>query len=277
MLPGEFRELRRGRVRLWVDAPLADAATALGLLEPEGVRRALEGSPGPRGRGATAVAPLPGRAERLHLRPVLHGGWLGPLLGDRLWGLSRPRAELGAGVALAAAGVPVARPALVVGRRRAGPWWSAAVGTLVVEGSRDGAAFLASRPDRRRVARAAEAAGRSLRRLHDAGGLHGDLHLGNLLVRERGARAEVWLADLDRTRVGAVPTARERMAQLMRLYRSLVKRELVERLGAAGPARFLAGYTGGDRELRRALLAQLPRERLRLRLHALAWSWRRRS
>jgi hypothetical protein len=61
------------------------------------------------------------------------------------------------------------------------------------------------------------------------------------------------------------------MAELMRLHRSLVKRGLLARVGMRGCARFFAAYTAGDRELRRALLRQLPRERVRLALHQLAW------
>ena len=57
----------------------------------------------------------------------------------------------------------------------------------------------------------------------------------------------------------------------MRLYRSLLKRGFAPQLGAAGCRSFLDAYCNGDRTLRRALLAHLPRERARLRLHALAY------
>jgi hypothetical protein len=62
------------------------------------------------------------------------------------------------------------------------------------------------------------------------------------------------------------------MAELMRLHRSVVKRGLSEVVGPRGCARFLDAYTGGDRVLRRALLAHLPVERVRLALHRLAYS-----
>ena len=61
------------------------------------------------------------------------------------------------------------------------------------------------------------------------------------------------------------------MTELMRLYRSLCKRELLPHVGPRGCARFIAAYSRGDRSLRRALRRHLPRETLRLRLHALAW------
>jgi hypothetical protein len=67
------------------------------------------------------------------------------------------------------------------------------------------------------------------------------------------------------------------MRELMRLHRSLVKHELLTRLGTRGCASFFAAYTGGDRGLRRALLRQLPRERARLAWHALGYRLARRK
>jgi hypothetical protein len=62
------------------------------------------------------------------------------------------------------------------------------------------------------------------------------------------------------------------MAELMRLYRSLRKRRLLAAAGGVrGCAIFLSAYVGGDRALRRALLARLPAERRRLALHALRY------
>ena len=165
----------------------------------------------------------------------------------------------------------MARPALLVGRQRAGPVWRAAVGTLFEEGTCDAAQFLSAGASPDRVRRALDAVADALRRFHDAGGLHPDLHAGNLLLRERSDATEAVVVDLDGARLRRSPSARQRMAELMRLYRSLLKLGLVERIGRAGCARFLTRYTRRDRQLRRALLSQLPRECLRLRLHALGW------
>ena len=52
---------------------------------------------------------------------------------------------------------------------------------------------------------------------------------------------------------------------------SLVKRGFAERVGLRGCARFLHAYCEGDRALRRALLAALPREWRRMTRHR--WSW----
>ena len=61
------------------------------------------------------------------------------------------------------------------------------------------------------------------------------------------------------------------MTELMRLYRSLLKRGLLGTVGARGCARFLGAYTAGDPDLRRRLLSHLPREQRRIRFHALTY------
>ncbi len=275
--PLPFVWLRRGPCVLVAAEPLRAAAEELGLLEPGRLEALLARARGPAGRARTAVVELPGRPEALHLRPLRHGGLLAPLFGDLVFGLGRPRAELRVGAELAARGAPVVRPALLAARRRLGPVWRAALASLHERGTASGLELLSGAPGRARVLRAAAAAGRALRRFHEAGGRHADLHAGNLLVRESGAEPEVLVADLDRARVGAAPDAAARMAELMRLYRSLVKRGYAGAVGPRGCARFLGAYAGRDRELRRALLRHLPRERRRLARHRLGYRLRGRE
>lgn len=271
-LAPEFSE-RRERDRFWlVDAAFAGPLEALGWPAREAVERALAGA-GSQGRGATAILRLPGRAERIHLRPVRRGGLVGPLWFDTLWGVERPTAELRTAARLAAAGAPVARPLLVVAWRQAGPLWRAVVGTEHAEDALDGMAWLATRPAPRALIHGVRAVGRAIRRFHDAGGEHADLHVKNLLLRERGPRSEALLIDLDRARAGAPPDAARRMRELSRLVRSLYKRGLAEQVGERGLAAGLAAYCGRDRALRRALLAHLPRERRRAARHG--WGYRR--
>ncbi len=256
---------------LLVSEPFENGALQLPLLEDGGLERLLQTGAGARGRGRTAIVPLPGRPERLHLRAVRHGGLLGGLCRDLLFGLRRPVAELRVNARLAVAGAPVPRPVLVAARRRVGPIWSAAVATIHEEHSVNGAAFLAARPEPERLLRAAAAAGAAVRRFHDSGGWHPDLHVKNLLIRELDGETTARVVDLDRARVVPAVLPRRRMRELMRLYRSLVKRGLDAQVGNRGCARFFAAYTVGDRALRRALLRHLNLERARIALHRLAY------
>jgi len=265
-----FRRFTSPGHYLLVTERFESSVTGLRLLESGGLQRVLANPTGPRGRSSTAVVPLPGSNIRLHLRPFRHGGWLGGLRGHTLTGLRRPIAELRTTAALAAAGAPVPTPALIAAQR-VGPLWSVTLGTLFEEDAIDAAAWLASGPSRRRLLRAAAAAGSAIRRFHDAGGRHRDLHIGNLLVRERGDETEVIVIDLDRARVAKSVRPARRMRELMRLHRSIVKRHRAEAIGVRGYSQFLESYTRGDRQLRVRLLSHLTRERVRTALHVAGY------
>jgi hypothetical protein len=258
---------RRERALYWlVDTTLVEPLAALGWPDREAVAQALRGAAA-NGRTATAILALPGRSERIHLRPVRHGGMFAPVWRGAIWGVARPIAELRANLRLHAAGAPVPQPVLVAAHRARGPLWSAVFGTLHVEGARDGLAWLAARPARSELLRGARAAGVAIRRFHDAGGSHADLQIKNLLIRSRGGESEVLVIDLDRARADRPPSPARRLRELMRLVRALYKRGVAEQVGARGCAAALSAYCAGDRALRRALLAHLPRERRRLARH----------
>ena len=262
--PPRFCKERRSDTWLMFDADFEQAVRALGLDEPRGLddaltagARELGGSPASRGRDVTTLLPLPGRPERLHLRRVLHGGLLGGLWRGRLAGLGRVERELHTTAELRRRGAPVPRPALALARR-SGVLWRASLATVHEEGAVDGLAFLAGHPPPASLRRAARAAGRAVRRLHDLGARHRDLHIKNLLLRPTAPGAEdaieVLVIDLDRARLGAPPSAARRISELARLLRSLRKRGLLPEVGTRGCAAFFAGYHGGDRGLRCELL-----------------------
>ncbi|HKE12813.1 MAG TPA: lipopolysaccharide kinase InaA family protein [Myxococcota bacterium] len=268
---GRLRELAGAGTVLLVHAEFERTVGALGLLERDRVAALFRDASGAMGRSPIAVLPLPGRVERLALRRLRHGGLFGPLLGSAFLGVGRARRELQVTAELRARGAPVPRPVLAVASRIGGPLWRAALATVFEEAAQDAVAFLSSSPGRAQMRRTCQAAGAAVRRFHDAGGHHPDLHVKNLLVRPGGLLPEVIVIDLDRARVARPPGPAERMAELMRLQRSLLKRGLAAHVGVRGAVSFLQGYTAGDRKLRRALLARLPLERTRLRLHALMW------
>lgn len=278
-----FRELAIGPWRVLVaDAiaePFEQAALALGLDEQTDLSslglaasfsftRGSTGFSGAAGRGNNSILALPGTSTRLHVRPLIHGGILARLTTTRFSSLDRPIAELRSTAALSRRGGPVPKPGFVLGRRR-GWFWQAAVGSVHEDGTVDGAAYLESRPSRHSLERAARAAGSAVRRLHDLGCRHADLQIKNLLIRESHRAAEVIIVDLDRARLVAELTPKQRMRELMRLQRSLRKRGLREALHPRTLAAFFSAYLRGDSELRNRMRAHRRIETLRLRAHAL--------
>jgi len=266
-----FPRVERDAGVLVVREDLLETVCALGLPAAEAARALLATAPAGQGRSRTAVVDLPGDAGRLHLRPVLHGGWLAPLWRGRLLGLARPIAELHATEMLRSRGAPVPEAVLVAGWRAA-PLWAALFGTLQIAGARDGLAWLRGKPSAAALDAAAVSAGHAVRRFHDAGGRHADLHVKNLLLRGDPDRPETFVIDLDKAQVGAPPTPRRRMQELMRLYRSLIKRGVFEEIGPGPRTRFFASYTDGDASLASALLAHYPRELRRVSRHARGYS-----
>jgi hypothetical protein len=273
--PAGFVSVNEGDGRWLVDATIADALRRAHLLEADGVRAALAQAEGAAGRARTALVSI--GAAQLVLRGVHRGGLLAPLLGDALFGPERPLREIAVTAALRSAGAPVPRPAFGGAFRSRGAWrgvaWNGAVATWLEAQTCDAEAWLRAGPSQPWGAppRLIPRGGGAVRRFHDAGGSHPDLHVKNLLVRELAERCEIVVIDLDRARIVPGLAARERMAQLMRLYRSLLKRDLLRVVGERGCATFFAAYTRGDDALRDALLARLPAERRRVARHALGY------
>lgn len=246
-----LREYRHGDA-VWITTPAFETAgRALGLPDPARIETLLALLPGSGpegvGRAPTRVEWLPGLCDPVHVRRVLHGGWLAPLWRGRIAGLGRVRDELAVTMRLCAAGAPVPVPAFAVGRR-SGPLWRAAVCTVHVDGAVDAIRLLRSAPAPDAVADAARAAGAAVRRLHDLGVRHADLHLGNLLLRADPGGWRAWVIDLDRARLGAPVAPARRARECRRLLRSARKRRLDAVLGASGLAAFREGYRGAARE-----------------------------
>jgi tRNA A-37 threonylcarbamoyl transferase component Bud32 len=257
----------------WVDADLIEWLGHPDWLDPARLSSALGSRLNRGGRGRTGSLPAPDASFRLHLREFRHGGWLGPVLGPYLHSPRRPLAELVVTAALREAGAPVPRPAFVLAWR-AGPGWRAVSATYLETGSVDARAFLAEAPSRPELLDAAAAAGDAIRRFHDAGGCHPDLHIGNLLVRRRSQGSDVVVVDLDRARRLAEVAPARRMLELMRLHRSLLKRGLSQTIGARGYARFWSSYVRGDRGLRCQLRSHLAREQRWIALHQVGYRLR---
>ena len=272
-IPAGFESLREGDATLVLRSDAAAALRAAGVADPEGAAAAA--GPAARtfeGRGRPVSFPVPGLDLRVVARRYLRGGLLKGLAGGLFPGAGRFLRELSAADALRRAGAPVPEPlGLVVHAAGAG----AARGWFLsreAEGAEDLRSLLLRLPpgDRRRR-EALRAAGRAVRALHDAGGLHADLHVKNLLVLPDGS---VLVADLDGARVHSGGLDRgHRGRQILRLDRSLVK--LAFRTGAAVPAsdrrRLVRAYLGGERLPREESLRWRRRQKAELARHRLGW------
>ena len=264
---------RSADFRLVVSRDFESEIRALGLLDGAGFEAALAVAPRvPGGRGHHRVLGLPNSDESVRLRPLRHGGVLANRLGDRFLRPHRAFREFEIWLALRERGVSLPRPVLAVSRRK-GPFWRSALASIDRKAARDAAEWLQTRPDPERFRATCVAFARTLRDFHDAGGLHGDLHLGNILVEitAEPERPQCWLIDLDRTRILSRVSARRRMRELVRLVRSFEKTGRLDLLSPRVRALTLSAYCGGDRDLRSEMGRSIAGESRRIRRHRLAW------
>ena len=239
-LPPEYQTWRLGAASAVVRRDVASAVRA--ALEQRGSLYAwAEAQPGREafaGRGAAYGVTLGGIAAVV--RHARRGGLLGPLLGDRYAGVPRHVRELDWSRRLAGAGIRT--PPFLAGiTYAAGLAHRADVATARVPGLDLAGLFFGDAPPGPDVRDATwRAVGRLVRSLHDAGWVHPDLQLRNVLVS--GAPPLAWLLDVESCRDAAGEAARRR--NLERFYRSWAKWNRLRgpRLGAPDRASFEAGY-----------------------------------
>jgi 3-deoxy-D-manno-octulosonic acid kinase len=262
------------RFRLLVAREYKEATDALGLTNAIGFDKLMATARKvPGGRSSNRI--LEPGGDPIRLRPSRHGGLLARTLRDRFLFPIRPFREFRISVALRERGVPVSKPVLAVSRRR-GFFWRSAFGSIDRTGARDGAQWIETLPSAIALRNACIAFARALRLFHDAGGLHGDLHLRNILIeiadeKETNEALRCILIDLDRTRLVRRASPRQRMQELMRFARSLEKADRADLASRRFRALTLSAYCAGDRGLRRSMLRWGPWEGLRVRRHRLGW------
>ena len=179
------------------------------------------------GRRAAYAVSLPGSGTPVVVRHSQHGGLLAAITGDVFRAPTRAPRELRSALLLAGCGVPTLPVVAYVLYAAAAPGLQRAdVATQEIAGASDGSDALrraASGPERASVLAAIATL---LRQLAEAGAVHPDLNLKNVLLApatQAPGRAPVaWVLDVDRM-IFTAPGERALEANLARLTRSLRK------------------------------------------------------
>ena len=234
-------------------------------------------APGITGRAGTYRVTQPGHAATLLVKQYWRGGLLRGIMRQRFLGRSRFLAELALAEIAADGGLNTARIAGLVLRRVDGLFWHA---TLVTEEIADSADLkkiaLDDWPAMPRARRNAllRAVAAEVRKMHDLGLFHSDLHLKNILARKWQADPIVYVIDFDRGACYKNLSESQRLNNLMRLDRS------AEKLNRAAPAtitatdrlRVLKYYAAGDRRLYARLRGGVRALGTRRKIHRAWWS-----
>lgn len=237
-MAGEFVTRRQGTAAAIVRADFAGQFDRQRLIEAAGfpLRAVLQESDAALvgGREAARVIPAGPLGEAV-VRPYRRGGWVEKIAHRRYILGARAFDELTLTHRLHGAGAPVPEclAAVQASLRPAG--YAACLITRRIPGS-EAAGSVLREASPGEAKSTMEAIGRSVRRLHAAGGWHADLNANNLLVPVGWPGVPVIVIDLDRGRFypGGVPRWRA-TRNLRRLRRSLRKLGLTEAL-AAWPA-----------------------------------------
>jgi hypothetical protein len=243
------------------------------LADPEALLQKGDGgaeAQAPAGRGVIARVRADGNVH-LVLKKYRRGGLLAPALPDLFATFSRMESDLAASERLRERGLPCAAAAALIFGAPQGPLRRVYLLTEEIEGTvaLDRALHSANEAGRKVDFVAAREAVLAVRRMHEAGVIHGDLNVRNLLLRG----AVVFIIDLDGAMLPASVTPGLRFANLSRLDRSYVKT-----FGDEGPLscqsrqELMADYCAGDRALLADFESRVAAHKRSVRRHALLWS-----
>jgi hypothetical protein len=272
----------RSEGRVWLIRPGLKAALAASpaaaLLEGDPPPPGLPGT----GRGGAMPLVLAGRA--CYAKRGVHGGLARHLLGGLFWRDRRARLAVEAAGRLRTAGVSTPDVLAAGCRPVFGPLAAYVLVTEAIPGGVSLQAFLGGQPLPRRRRLLAREAGRCVRALHDAGFVHADLNLANLVAAHGGegggSRGErggpggsaVHVIDLEGGRFRARVGFGARRANLRRLLRSYEKWIApVSPLDRRDALAFLRAYCRDDEAWLRRCLGDLAGPAARFRWRRLAW------
>jgi len=205
------------------------------------------------------------------VRHYWHGGLFRAIGRDFLLGLRRPLNELAITELAREGGVPVPRVLAVRAEYVVWPFFRADIVTEEIGGATDLVELFTSGeiPRGRRRSVAIRAVAHAVRKMHDAGVLHGDLHLKNILLDRR---QQAYIVDFDSARVRTPLTPAQRMRNLQRLDRSIEKLPVARTsVTASDRLRFLRAYADGDAVILKRVMELFRRKTDPYKAHRFFW------
>ncbi len=267
-----FSIIKRGRTTFYVKNKYKDVLLNLDI---DSLRKEAIGKGDIRsGREPHAVVHIPELAkERIIIRHSRHGGLFGYIAGDIYCKKNRFVNELIASETAIEKGVNTAEIIAVIKHRAFGPFYHIDVLSKEIPDSLDLVELLTKPPqrlkfnDRKNII---EVVAQTIRKMHDAGLYHTDLHLKNILIQHTpDSSFKAYIIDMDKAKTMDVMSTKLRMRNLIRLDRSVEKLKALLKSKAGGmdklvcpwtskadKLRFLMAYTGGDIKMRQYIRMQ---------------------
>jgi serine/threonine protein kinase len=265
-----FSIVKRGKTTFYVKDKDKDVLLSLDI---DSLRKeALEKGDIRSGREPHAVIHVPELTnEKIIIRHSRHGGLFGYIAGDIYCKENRFLNELIASETAIKKGVNTAEIIAVIRHRAFGPFYRFEVLSKEISNSLDLIELLTNPPllplftkgggrggikfsDRKNII---EVVAQAIKKMHDAGLYHTDLHLKNILIQHTSDNdLKAYIIDMDKTKRMDVVSTRLRMRNLSRLDRSVEKLKANAKFenrvipSKADKLRFLMAYIGGDIEMK---------------------------
>jgi hypothetical protein len=259
--PSGYTRFEEGDALLVVKAEYADAVRRIFSPLYQAFARIGQRRFTARGRSGIVTFPLGQGFPPMVVRRYVHGGFFANIGRDLHWNPERGLQELRVALAAHAAEIKTAEPLGILAQKAWGPFWRMAFLSVEISNSEDMihyccrlAEYPAETAAREKRGVLTEAAGQ-IRRMHDRGIHHADLHLKNLLLRRlEVGTPEVFVIDFDKATLGPELDANQRLNNLKRLARSARKvRVAAEVLTAWDRLRFLRAYLKGHPQSRQLM------------------------
>jgi tRNA A-37 threonylcarbamoyl transferase component Bud32 len=256
--PPGYQTLREGGREIWIRKGHEAGLRRQSLLNPNGLWKETPAPGQLTGRGEVLI--IKGRRGEVAVKQYRHGGLLRRLTGDLFFFGSRPFQELAVTEKVRAAGVPTWDILAAIMERGWGGWYRGYLITTYLAAATDLISYLDQEPRGEKRRRVIGKTGEAVKKMHQAGIYHADLHLKNFLVEDGGRK--VYLIDFDKSTAFTHLGPSQRIKNLMRLDRSAEK---LKRLGLSltekDKSTFCRAYTAGDIEIRPYLKAYQERYR----------------
>jgi tRNA A-37 threonylcarbamoyl transferase component Bud32 len=268
--PEGYQRLREEGREILIRKGCEDRLRRHGLLNPAGFWAKTSHQNHLMGRGEVLV--IKGSPGKIAIRRYRHGGLLRRFTGDLFLFGARPFQEVAVTEKVRSAGVPSLEILAAIRERGWGGWYRGYLITEYLPAARDMIHYLDRQRGRTRRQEVIKQAAEAVRKMHQAGIYHADLHLKNFLVEEKKKEVTVYLIDFDKSAIFPHLPPSRRMNNLKRLDRSAEK---LKRHGLPLTRRdkgvFCRAYAAADQEIRPLLRTFLKQYRWYNLLYRCGW------
>lgn len=280
MLPKHFVKIEKSPLTLWIRKEYLERLIDQGI---ERIEVLIENSIAEKyfdGRGLLKSLEIKDSGgERMVIRSYLHGGLYGLINKDLFWGKFRPLKELVISDEVSKRGIATALILAALSKKISGPFYKSKIITKEISNAVDLVNFLQKLKEKSEIERLKIKFGlikciaATIRKMHDQGVYHADLHLKNVMVHEnpKGDFA-IYLIDFDKSVIREKITLKERIKNLMRFNRSAEKMKMKGLpITYSDQWKFLREYFKNNEEIIRSVKKLIRLYLLKQRFHQIGW------